>query len=88
MQIETCRKVENVLKRSDRKGSTVRVLPFHAALDQDVRLSNLKEFRDPKLKNGSLFLVCTDRYITTLYEHFQDLYCIFLLENSIENFLL
>lgn len=62
LQIETCRKVENVLKRFDRKGSMIRVLPFHAALDQNSRLSNLKEFRNPQLKSGSLFLVCTDRY--------------------------
>lgn len=60
-KIETCRKVENVLKRFDRKGSMIRVLPFHAALDQGSRLSNLKEFRNPQLKSGSLFLVCTDR---------------------------
>lgn len=60
-KIETCRKVENVLKRFDRKGSMIRVLPFHAALDQNSRLSNLKEFRNPQLKSGSLFLVCTDR---------------------------
>ncbi|KAF3336182.1 DEAD-box ATP-dependent RNA helicase 50 [Carex littledalei] len=43
-KIETCRRVENVLKRVDRKEARIRVLPFHAALAQDARLTNLKEF--------------------------------------------
>ncbi|CAI9089032.1 OLC1v1023519C1 [Oldenlandia corymbosa var. corymbosa] len=60
-KIETCRKVENVLKRSDRKGSMIRVLPFHAALDQETRLANMTEFRGSVKDNTSLFLVCTDR---------------------------
>ncbi|KAJ4843918.1 DEAD-box ATP-dependent RNA helicase 50 [Turnera subulata] len=60
-KIETCRKVENVLKRFDRKGSRVRVLPFHAALPQDLRLANMKEFMTSESDRGSLFLVCTDR---------------------------
>ncbi|GAA0164466.1 RNA helicase [Lithospermum erythrorhizon] len=60
-KIETCRKVENILKRLDRKGSYTRVLPFHAALDQETRVANINEFRNPQSKNSSLFLVCTDR---------------------------
>lgn len=62
MQIETCRKVENALKRFDRKEMHAKVLPFHAALDQESRLANIEEFRRPPSKNMSLFLVCTDRY--------------------------
>ena len=63
LQIETCRKVENALKRTDRKGTLVRVLPFHAALAQESRLANMKEFMNPsRPKEESLFLVCTDRY--------------------------
>lgn len=62
MQIETCRKVENVLKRFDRKGSMIRVLPFHAALDHETRLANMEEFRGSQMENSALFLVCTDRY--------------------------
>ncbi|XP_047947970.1 DEAD-box ATP-dependent RNA helicase 50 isoform X1 [Salvia hispanica] len=60
-KIETCRKVENALKRFDRKEIHVKVLPFHAALDQETRLANIEEFRHTPSKNMSLFLVCTDR---------------------------
>ncbi|KAM0926381.1 hypothetical protein ACQ4PT_003480 [Festuca glaucescens] len=59
-KIETCRKVENVLTRLDRKASQIKVLPFHAALDQAKRIANMKEFLK-KQTDGSLFLVCTDR---------------------------
>lgn len=62
MQIETCRKVENVLQRFDRKEIRVRVLPFHAALTQESRLANMEEFRSSQSEDSSLFLVCTDRY--------------------------
>ncbi|XP_004250766.1 DEAD-box ATP-dependent RNA helicase 50 isoform X3 [Solanum lycopersicum] len=60
-KIDSCRKVENALKRFDRKGFVIKVLPFHAALDQESRLANMKEFRSSKAENVSLFLVCTDR---------------------------
>ncbi|KAH6795471.1 hypothetical protein C2S51_036457 [Perilla frutescens var. frutescens] len=60
-KIETCRKVENALKRFDRKEMYAKVLPFHAALDQESRLANIEEFRRNPSKNMSLFLVCTDR---------------------------
>ncbi|XP_022773587.1 DEAD-box ATP-dependent RNA helicase 50-like isoform X2 [Durio zibethinus] len=60
-KIETCRKVENVLKRFDRKGTHVRVLPFHAALAQETRLINMKEFIHSEPGGESLILVCTDR---------------------------
>ncbi|KAB5537336.1 hypothetical protein DKX38_014869 [Salix brachista] len=60
-KIETCRKVENALKRTDRKGTLVRVLPFHAALAQESRLANMKEFMNLSRPKESLFLVCTDR---------------------------
>ncbi|KAG8095653.1 hypothetical protein GUJ93_ZPchr0013g34619 [Zizania palustris] len=60
-KIETCRKVENVLRRLDRKASQLKVLPFHAALEQEQRIANIKEFLN-KQSAGSMFLVCTDRY--------------------------
>lgn len=60
-KIETCRKVENVLKHFDRKGVRLRVLAFHAALTQESRLANLKEFLNSHSEGVSLFLVCTDR---------------------------
>ncbi|KAI6685109.1 hypothetical protein NL676_031022 [Syzygium grande] len=60
-KIETCRKVENALKRVDRKGAHTRVLPFHAAVSQESRQANMKEFAASPSKDFSLFLVCTDR---------------------------
>ncbi|KAF8392757.1 hypothetical protein HHK36_023106 [Tetracentron sinense] len=60
-KIETCRKVENVLKRFDRKGLRIRVFPFHGALAQESRLANMKEFLNSQTKEDSLFLICTDR---------------------------
>lgn len=60
MQIETCRKVENILKRVE-KAHRIRALPFHSALEQESRVANMKEFHNPK-SNDKLFLVCTDRY--------------------------
>ncbi|KAK3441927.1 hypothetical protein EUGRSUZ_B02191 [Eucalyptus grandis] len=60
-KIETCRKVENALKRIDRKGARTRVLPFHAVVSQELRQANMKEFAASPSKDVSLFLVCTDR---------------------------
>ncbi|WCJ25127.1 DEAD-box ATP-dependent RNA helicase 50 [Euphorbia peplus] len=60
-KIETCRKVENALKRFDRKGNRVRVLPFHSALAQEARVKNMKDFMQSHPGDCSSFLVCTDR---------------------------
>ncbi|EOA29927.1 hypothetical protein CARUB_v10013021mg [Capsella rubella] len=60
-KIETCRKVENIFKRVDRKERQLHVLPFHAALSQESRLKNMKEFTSSQPEENSLFLVCTDR---------------------------
>ncbi|PIA35798.1 hypothetical protein AQUCO_03500276v1 [Aquilegia coerulea] len=60
-KIETCRKVENVLSRLDRKGSRIRVLPFHSALAQEARLQNMKEFLNSQSTDSCQFLICTDR---------------------------
>ncbi|KAL3848881.1 hypothetical protein ACJIZ3_010763 [Penstemon smallii] len=60
-KIDTCRKVENALKRFDRKEMSTKILPFHAALEQESRLANIKEFRSFPPKNIAMFLVCTDR---------------------------
>eukprot|EP00250_Pteridium_aquilinum_P013272 c21243_g2_i2 orf=109-2280(+) len=59
-KIETCRKVENALKRFDRKSSRVAVLPYHAALSLEVRFENMKQFKEAD-SSKSVFLVCTDR---------------------------
>lgn len=60
-KIETCRKVENALRRYDRKESRVQVLPFHAALEQEKRVANMRQFLNTEYPEESLFLVCTDR---------------------------
>ncbi|XP_045804072.1 DEAD-box ATP-dependent RNA helicase 50 [Trifolium pratense] len=60
-KIETCRKVENALKRFDRKGIRIQVLPFHAAMTQESRLASMKEFTRSPSKEVSQFMVCTDR---------------------------
>ncbi|KAL1360382.1 hypothetical protein HN51_005764 [Arachis hypogaea] len=60
-KIETCRKVENALKRIDRKGAVIQVLPFHAAMTQESRLASMKEFARSPSKQVSQFMVCTDR---------------------------
>ncbi|KAL0328135.1 UNVERIFIED_CONTAM: DEAD-box ATP-dependent RNA helicase 50 [Sesamum calycinum] len=60
-KIETCRKVENALKRLDRHEIRIKVLPFHAALEQESRLANIEAFRSFPPNNISMFLVCTDR---------------------------
>ncbi|XLT56587.1 hypothetical protein S245_049227, partial [Arachis hypogaea] len=65
-KIETCRKVENALKRIDRKGAVIQVLPFHAAMTQESRLASMKEFARSPSKQVSQFMVCTDRYSSIL----------------------
>ncbi|XP_039163594.1 DEAD-box ATP-dependent RNA helicase 50-like [Eucalyptus grandis] len=62
-RFETCRKVENALKCIDRKGADTQVLPFHAAVSQELRQANVKEFAASPTKDVSLFLVCTDMYV-------------------------
>ena len=42
--IDSCRKVESFLKRRDRKEKRYRVLPYHNAIDKEIRDTNLKEF--------------------------------------------
>ncbi|CAN6469798.1 unnamed protein product [Victoria cruziana] len=59
-KIESCRKVENLLHRYDRKGLKLKVLPFHAAVAQESRISNMKEFCSSQSQE-SMFLICTDR---------------------------
>ena len=70
--VETCRNVENVLRRKDRKGRRNRVWAYHNALSPEVRLKNLQSFSsssnnndDHQYNNGDdnteSILVCTDR---------------------------
>ena len=61
-KIETCRRVENLLRRSDREGKTLVPLPYHAALTRERREASLGEFLVPPKKGDvPLMLVCTDR---------------------------
>jgi ATP-dependent RNA helicase DDX18/HAS1 len=57
----------------DRKASQIKVLPFHAALGQAQRITNIKEFLN-KQTVGSMFLVCTDRF-GSLYPASRKLCC-------------
>ena len=74
--IESCRRVESLLKRRDKKERRYRVLAYHAAVEPDTRDRNLKEFMRPVDKDGPgparegsmaayrklpIILVCTDR---------------------------
>jgi hypothetical protein len=49
-KIETCRRVENLLRRSDREGKTLVPLPYHAALTRERREASLGEFLVPPKK--------------------------------------
>ena len=57
-QIDSCRKVENLLKRQ----GGARVVAYHAAIREDVREENLEVFLQPPEGPGDRqILVCTDR---------------------------
>eukprot|EP00252_Welwitschia_mirabilis_P011482 TRINITY_DN25740_c0_g1_i1.p1 TRINITY_DN25740_c0_g1~~TRINITY_DN25740_c0_g1_i1.p1 ORF type:complete len:604 (+),score=98.03 TRINITY_DN25740_c0_g1_i1:156-1967(+) len=59
-KIESCRKVENVLRRNDRKGIKSCIFPFHAAIKKEERARNLQQFLNMRSEKSS-FLICTDR---------------------------
>lgn len=42
--VDSCRQVENALKRNDRRGQVYQVLSYHNAMTSTARLSNLKTF--------------------------------------------
>lgn len=58
--IEKCRFVENVLTRYDRNQRVREIYPYHAAIDQKSRESNLESFCKPLIKMP-VVLICTDR---------------------------
>ena len=64
-QIETCRKVENLLRRRDRKEEEYSCIAYHSALSQDKRVEALDRFLRTEAGVGTgnrrLFLICTDR---------------------------
>jgi len=63
--VETCRNVENVLRRKDRKNKRSKVWAYHNALSPEVRLKNLQMFSssgNSSSEDGEeSILVCTDR---------------------------
>ncbi|KAL3785913.1 hypothetical protein HJC23_008108 [Cyclotella cryptica] len=65
--VETCRNVENALRRRGRKSKINRVWAYHNALSAEVRLKNLHSFSSDssQIENGGegteRILVCTDR---------------------------
>lgn len=62
-KIETCRVVENHLKRTDRSGARHTVLPYHEAITDASRRVNLTSFLNPISSPNELpvVMVCTDR---------------------------
>ena len=60
--IESCRAVENGLRRRDRRGVRFQALPFHGAIPADSRKSILSEFTSPERSGAApKVLVATDR---------------------------
>jgi ATP-dependent RNA helicase DDX18/HAS1 len=67
--VETCRKVENLIKRNDRRGRVFGVGAYHNAMTPEARRRNLSIFSkalDRELKGGKKeavdhILICTDR---------------------------
>jgi superfamily II DNA/RNA helicase len=66
-RIETCRAVENHLKRKDRAGKQVKPLAVHAAIAAEQRTKNLAAFLYPPQEGEpARVLVCTDRCASML----------------------
>jgi len=60
--VETCRNVENVLRRKDRGGRRTWVGCYHGALSHDARVKNLRDFSSGNEDDRTeRVLVCTDR---------------------------
>jgi ATP-dependent RNA helicase DDX18/HAS1 len=60
--VESCRSVENLLKRNDRKGQIFHVGAYHNAMTPESRNENLAVFaRGKSVEDADHVLVCTDR---------------------------
>ena len=62
--ISSCRQVENLLRRRDRRGDRWDVSVFHGAIGADARKRTLEDFTKPSKQGGyelPRILVCTDR---------------------------
>eukprot|EP01038_Epipyxis_sp_PR26KG_P005028 gene5028-7017_t len=58
--IDQCRRLENILQRSDRNERVRTVLSYHGAIDSETRDKNLAIFSRALLKQPAV-LICTDR---------------------------
>eukprot|EP00898_Chlorokybus_atmophyticus_P006031 jgi/Chlat1/6429/Chrsp45S05945 len=59
-KIDTCRKLENILKREDRQERKLIPLAYHAAISPEMRARNLSQFMQPP-GGVPMVLICTDR---------------------------
>jgi ATP-dependent RNA helicase DDX18/HAS1 len=59
--VESCRDVENLLKRRDRKGLVYEVSAYHNAMTPESRNENLDVFAKGRQGDVDYILVCTDR---------------------------
>jgi ATP-dependent RNA helicase DDX18/HAS1 len=59
--VTSCRQVENLLARSDRKNQIYSVLAYHNAMTAEARNENLEQFALAPQKDLSYILACTDR---------------------------
>ena len=60
--VESCRKVENLLKRQyDRKNQMTHISSYHNAMSPQARRSNLSYFVSSSSEGKKYILVCTDR---------------------------
>jgi ATP-dependent RNA helicase DDX18/HAS1 len=59
--VESCRDVENLLKRRDRKGLVYEVGAYHNAMTPENRNENLDVFAKGRQGDVDYILVCTDR---------------------------
>jgi ATP-dependent RNA helicase DDX18/HAS1 len=44
-KIDTCRRIENILRRADPREERLRPLPYHAALSPERRKESMEEFQ-------------------------------------------
>ncbi|VEU42581.1 unnamed protein product [Pseudo-nitzschia multistriata] len=63
--VESCRSVENLLNRKDRRGRVFEVLAYHSAMTPEARNANLRVFargrNNDRNEEVDYVLICTDR---------------------------
>ena len=58
--VDSCRSVENMLNRKDRRGQVFQVGAYHNAMTPEARNANLQRFATTR-ENVDSVLICTDR---------------------------